>query len=90
VSAFSFGLSSLTAGGSPDLTTDISFSYAGSDSLKNATITLPPGLVVSPAVVPTTCSAAQLAGSSCPGDAQIGRGTGTTTPSIGTTNIGSI
>ena len=87
MSSFSFQPSALTAGGSPDLTTDISFSYAGSDSIKNVAITLPPGLVVSPASVPATCSSAQLAAFSCPSGAQIGSGTGTTNPSIGTVDI---
>ncbi len=87
VSSFSFQPSALAAGGNPDLTMDISFSYTGSDSLENAAITLPPGLIVSPASVPATCSSAQLAGSSCPSDAKIGSGTGTTNPSIGTAGI---
>ena len=87
VSSFSFQPSALTASGNPDLTTDVNLSYTGSDSLENVTITLPPGLVVLPASVPATCSSGQFAGMSCPSGAQIGSGTGTTNPSIGSLDI---
>lgn len=79
LSSFTLTPSSTQAGGDPDVTADLAFSYAdATDSVKSATITLAPGLVASIANVPATCSPEQLRANACPVGSQIGTGTVTT------------
>lgn len=79
LSSFTLTPSSTQAGGDPDVTADLAFSYGnGTDSVKTVTITLAPGLVASIADVPATCSPDQLRANTCPAGSQIGTGTVTT------------
>jgi hypothetical protein len=79
-SSFTVSPASTQAGGNPNLTADLGFTYTGAtDSVKTVTAQLAPGLVAAIANVPTTCSAAQLATSTCPAGSLIGTGQVTTT-----------
>lgn len=57
------------------------------DTVKNITVTLPPGLLAAPASVPQTCSPAQLAGSVCPAASEIGTSTATTSAGAATSLV---
>lgn len=89
VSSFSLTPSTLQAGGTtsqpgPDLTIDAHFDTQG-DTVKDAKISLAPGLVANPSVVPV-CSAAQFQADDCPASSRIGHGYVTgTAPSFWTT-----
>jgi hypothetical protein len=91
VTSFTVTPASLTAGGDPSASTSIDFNYGSStsDSVKDVTVTLPSGLLASPAAVASTCSPSQLAsatsgGSGCPAGSQIGSGTISTSSINGT------
>jgi hypothetical protein len=75
LSSFALTPSSTQAGGHPDVTADLTFSYGNAtDSVEEVTIALAPGLVASIANVPATCSPGELAANACPAGAQIGTG----------------
>lgn len=79
LSSFTLTPSSTQAGGDPDVTADLAFSYGNAtDSVKNVTITLTPGLVASIANVPAACTPQQLSANACPAGSQVGTGTVTT------------
>jgi hypothetical protein len=68
--------STIAAPTHPDLTANSTFQYGdGTDSVKDATLTLPPGLLANPTQVPATCSPDQLNGDACPAGSQVGFGT---------------
>jgi hypothetical protein len=88
VTSFSSQPASTTAGGDPNVTTALAFSYAApKDTVKNITVTLPPGLLAAPASVPQTCSLAQLMGSVCPAASEIGTSTATTSAGAATSVV---
>ena len=67
--------STLQAGGNPSLTAGVTLAYPNStDTVSSATITLAPGILANPAVVPTRCSAAQLSSYTCPAASQVATG----------------
>jgi hypothetical protein len=79
LSSFTLTPSSPQAGGHPDITADLTFSYGNStDSVEQVTIMLAPGVVASITNVPATCSSQQLSANACPAGSQIGTGTVTT------------
>src|ERR1700736_512580 len=90
VSSFTLNPSTLQAGGTttqpgPDLTIDAHFNTQDGDSVKDATISLAPGLVANPSVVPV-CTTAQFQAEDCPASSRIGQGVVTgTAPSFWTT-----
>jgi hypothetical protein len=68
----------MAAGSSPDFTASISLSSTSAgNSVKDVTVTLPPGLLAAPAAVTQTCSAAQVTQQppTCPAQALVGTGT---------------
>jgi hypothetical protein len=76
VFSFSAQPSATAAGSSPDFTASIALSStSASNSVKDVTVTLPPGLLASTAAVTQTCSAAQVTALSCPAQALVGTGT---------------
>ena len=77
VSSFCFQPTSTTAGGDPDLITEIDFDYSGedkTDTVKNMTVTLPPGLVAFPDA-PVDCQPSDFGAGTCPAASQVGSGT---------------
>ena len=71
----SMTLSSTQAGGGADIDVHLSFSYAQpADTIKNLTVTLPPGMWAAPGALAGTCSSAQLDAHACPATAEIGSG----------------
>src|SRR6478672_1472447 len=79
LSTFALTPSSLQAGGHPDITADLGFSYGDStDSVEQVTIMLAPGMVASIVNVPATCSSQELGANACPAGSQIGTGSVTT------------
>jgi hypothetical protein len=90
VTSFSLSPSTTQAGGTtsqpgPDLTLDAQFSHQGGDTVKDAKISLAPGILANPSVVPL-CSAAQFQADNCPDASRIGHGVVTgTAPSFWTT-----
>ncbi|HWF53516.1 MAG TPA: hypothetical protein VG223_02755 [Solirubrobacteraceae bacterium] len=68
------------AGGSPKLTTALTFGYATSgDTAQSVSVALPPGMQLAPAAVTTTCSSSELTAHTCPSASVIGTGTATLT-----------
>jgi hypothetical protein len=74
VSSFSLTPSTTRAGANPDVTVTASFSSDDGDSPRDATISLPPGLLANP-LAPSTCDASDFANDSCPDSSKIGDGT---------------
>jgi hypothetical protein len=82
VSAFTFTPSFLNAGSDPNVGTHLALDYSGqpaNDSVKDVTVTLPPGMLASPAAVPAAdlCRPADLQGvsPSCPAASKVATGT---------------
>jgi hypothetical protein len=72
------------AGSSPNIASTANFNYGSSttDSVKDVTVTLAPGLLASPAAITSPCTPAELAsytstppGTGCPAGSLIGQGT---------------
>jgi hypothetical protein len=75
VSSFTLTPSSKVAGGNPALSSHVGLSPSpDGDDVRNLTVSLAPGLLANPGVVPERCSQAQLAGDSCPAGSQVGTG----------------
>jgi hypothetical protein len=75
VSSFQINPSTTAAGGHPDLYANASFGYGDAgDSVKDVTVTLPPGVGANPTAATATCSPTQLAANACPAASQIGGG----------------
>lgn len=79
VCGFSFSPSGTAAGSDPSITATIAFDYGTSltDSVKNTTITLPPGLQASLGAIQALCTTQQLTekpASTCPAGSEIGSG----------------
>jgi hypothetical protein len=76
--------SSTQAGGNPTITSTLGFTYASgsTDTVKDATVALPPGMLVLPPATGATgvCTAADLTAKACPAASLIGTGTLTDTP----------
>jgi hypothetical protein len=68
----------LQAASDPNLTAALTFGYGTNttDSVKNISVTLPPGLLAAPVAVSATCSGSQLTAFACPAGSQIGTATG--------------
>lgn len=82
ITAFTLSAASNQAGGSPALTTALTFAYATSgDTAQSVSVTLPPGMQLAPASVTTTCSSAELTAHTCPAASVIGTGAATFTTS---------
>jgi hypothetical protein len=84
VRAFTFTPAFTTAGSDPNVTTDLTLNYSTTgDSVKDVTVTLPPGLLASPAAIPPAdlCTPADLQGGnpSCPAASEVATGTATVT-----------
>jgi hypothetical protein len=63
------------AGSNPTIYADAKFSYSdSSDTVKNLSLALAPGLLVNPTAPTATCSQSQLNGNSCPSQSQVGTG----------------
>jgi hypothetical protein len=85
VQSFTVSPASTQAGGDSSVAFDLAFAYSAStDSVKEVTVQLAPGLLGFVANVPATCSSSQLASNTCPAGAVIGSGQATTT--AGTVN----
>jgi hypothetical protein len=85
VSSFSISPSTTQAGGNPDVTLDAKFSSSTGDTVKDATVSLAPGLLADPSA-PTRCSASDFQNQTCPSSSRIGDGKITgTAPAFGTT-----
>jgi hypothetical protein len=85
ITSFTITPASTQAGSNPDVTTDATFSNAGGDTVKDATLTLAPGLLANP-TAPTTCQSSDFQHDRCPGSSRVGDGTITATaPAFGTT-----
>jgi hypothetical protein len=85
VTSFTVAPASTQAGGSPDVTVGVTFASPGADTLKDATLSLPPGLLANPSA-PMVCTAAAFQAETCPASSQIGDGTITATAAtFGTT-----
>jgi hypothetical protein len=90
VSSFTLTPSTTQAGGTtttpgPDLNVNAAFSTANGDSPQNILLSLAPGLMANPSVVPY-CSSTAFKADNCPAASQIGQGTITgTAPQFGTT-----
>jgi hypothetical protein len=85
ISAFTVTPASTQAGGSPDVTVDTQFSSGDGDTVKDATLSLAPGLLANPSAA-NVCSGTEFQAESCPASSQIGDGTITATaPTFGTT-----
>ncbi len=76
VTDFCLTPSGTQAGSDPTLSTAIDFNYAKpGDSVKDVSVTLPPGLLAIPTAVPAQCTYSQLTAGSCPSGSQVGSGT---------------
>jgi hypothetical protein len=78
---FAVSPSTTQAGSDATVAASISFSYGNTtDSVKNLSVTLPPGLFASLGAVPQTCTSAQLTmvPTGCPPGSQVGSGSLTT------------
>lgn len=82
VCAFALTPSGTTAGGDPNISSQVSFNYGTSttDSVKSLSIALPPGLFASLGAVSQMCTTAQLTSTvpQCPLASKVGSGTLTT------------
>jgi hypothetical protein len=78
VSSFSLTPSTTQAGAGPDLTLDLRLAAAGADTVKDLTLSLPPGLWASPAAA-QSCPAASFESDACPAASLVGQGTTTAT-----------
>ncbi len=77
VCSFTVSPSTTQAGSDPNITSSVSFSYPNTtDSVKNLSVTLPPGLFASLGAVPAACSTAQLSmfPNGCPPGSLVGTG----------------
>jgi hypothetical protein len=75
VTGFAVTPASTQAAGDPNVSEDVTFSSGdATNSVKDVTFALAPGLMGSVANVPATCSSAQLTANTCPAGAQIGSG----------------
>ncbi len=74
IPSFGESLSGEQAGSSPDFALAATFSTSSDDALKDALISLPPGLLVNPTAA-TVCAAADFQAGNCPSSSQIGDGT---------------
>ncbi len=75
ITSFQVNASTTAAAGHPDLYANASLGYGNAtDSIKDATVTLPPGVGANPTAVTATCSPTQLAANQCPAASQIGGG----------------
>jgi hypothetical protein len=85
ISSFTLAPASTQAGASTAVSVDAKFSSSDGDSVKDATLSLAPGLLANP-TAPTRCQASDFQNNTCPSSSQIGDGTITATaPSFGTT-----
>jgi hypothetical protein len=76
LSPSSAAASTTSAVSSPNLTANYTFTYPNStDSVKDETVALGPGLLATPAGPTGTCSPSQLSSNSCPAASQVGQGT---------------
>jgi hypothetical protein len=95
VSTFTTQPAATAAGGDPTVTSQIAFDYGtgSSDSVRNMTVTLPPGLFANPTAVPEMCTPAELGDPTgnppvvpnCPAGSEVG--TGTVTSNIGQSTV---
>jgi hypothetical protein len=79
VCGFTLSPSSFTAGGDPNISSSVSFDYGTSttNTAKNVSLTLPPGLFASLGAITQTCTTAELTAQvpECPPASQVGSGT---------------
>lgn len=73
VSSFAVTPSSLAAGAHPDVTVDVKLQSTGTDSLKDASVSLAAGLIANPSAA-TICSSAAFQADMCPDSSKIGDG----------------
>jgi hypothetical protein len=78
IPTFGESLSGEQAGSNPDFALAAAFSTSSGDALKDALISLPPGLLVNPTAA-TVCPDASFQAGDCPSSSQIGDGTVTAT-----------
>jgi hypothetical protein len=78
IPSFTVSLSNTQAGSSPDVAAAARFSTSSGDALKDALISLPPGLLFNPNAA-TVCPAANFQAGNCPSSSRIGDGTVTAT-----------
>jgi hypothetical protein len=75
-SSFSVTPSSTQAGANPGLAQDIQFTSSPGDTVRNLTLSLPPGLLANPSVGPA-CAVADLEAGTCPSTSRVDDGTST-------------
>jgi len=78
IASFSLTPSTVQAGGNPDVIVDLALAASSGDTPKDATISLPPGLLADTGAV-TPCAALEFQAYACPVSSQIGDGSITAT-----------
>ncbi len=87
IPSFGVSLSGTQAGSSPDFAVAARFSTSSGDALKDALISLPPGVLVNPRAA-TVCPASNFQAGTCPSSSRIGDGTVNATElSVGTVQL---
>jgi hypothetical protein len=74
IPSFSVGLSGTQAGSSPDLAVAATISTSNGDALKDALVSLPPGVLVNPTAA-TVCPDSNFQAGNCRSSSQVGDGT---------------
>jgi hypothetical protein len=74
IPSFGVSLSGAQAGSSPDVAVAATIATSSGDALKDALISLPPGLLVNPTAA-SVCQTADFQAGNCPSSSQIGDGT---------------
>ena len=74
IPSFAVTLSGTQAGSNPDLAVAAKFSTSSGDAVKDALISLAPGVMVNPSAA-TVCQASNFQAGTCPSSSQIGDGT---------------